>query len=128
MEYFKPYVYQALTETGYPAYKTDHLSDLLLYATDPGAEFFFPGTFTASYNSAPINDVNNWLKTDGDNIIYIYGEYDPWSAAMFEPSGETNAIRVIQPHADHSVRIGDLDEKDLVIETLEDWLGIDIAY
>jgi len=128
LEYLKPYVYQALTETGYPAYKTDHLSDLLLYATNPGAEFFFPGTFTSSYNPAPIHDINNWLKTDGDNIIYIYGEIDPWSAAMFEPADETNAIRIIQPGADHSVRIRNLDKKDLVIETLEDWLRIEINY
>ncbi|KPK83402.1 MAG: hypothetical protein AMS27_13030 [Bacteroides sp. SM23_62_1] len=128
MEYYKPYVYQALTETGYPAYITDHLSDLLLDATDPGAEFFFPGTFSGTYDPAPINDINNWLKTDGDNIIYIYGEYDPWSAAMFEPTAATNAIRVIQPQADHSVRIGDLDEKNLVMETLEGWLGIEIVY
>lgn len=128
IEFYKPYVYQALTETGYPAYITGHISDLLFYATDPGAEFFFPGTISTTYNPLSINDINNWLKTEGDNIIYIYGEYDPWSAAMFEPTDETNAIRVIQPQADHSVRIGDLDEKNLVIETLEEWLGIEINY
>ena len=40
MEFYEPYVYQALTETGYPAYATEHISDLLLYAINPGAEFF----------------------------------------------------------------------------------------
>ncbi len=61
-------------------------------------------------------------------IIYIYGGIDPWSAGMIELTGETNAIRVVQPGADHSVRISDLDEKDLVIETLEEWLKIDIDF
>ena len=128
MNFYKPYIYQALTETGYPAYCTEHLSDLLLYATNPGAGFFFQETVTTTYNPASINNINNWLKTEGDNIIYIYGEIDPWSAAMFEPTVETNAIRIIQPGADHSVRISDLDQKNLVIETLEEWLGIEINF
>ena len=33
-----------------------------------------------------LNLIFNLLKTDGDNIVYIYGEIDPWSAAMFEPT------------------------------------------
>lgn len=53
-------------------------------------------------------------------------EIDPWSTAMFEPGRETNALRIVQPGADHSVRIRDLDEKNLVLETLEEWLDIEI--
>jgi hypothetical protein len=128
MYFYEPYVYQALTETGYPAYATEHLSDLLLYTTNPGAEFFLPGNISTTYNPLPIEDITNWLKSEGNNIIYIYGGIDPWSAAMFEPGSGTNALRIIQPGADHSVRIGYLDEKEVVIETLEDWLGIEINY
>jgi hypothetical protein len=128
LDYYEPYVYQALTETGYPAYPTEHLSDLLLYATDPGADFYLSKNISTTYNPLPIEDITDWLKSEGNNIIYIYGGIDPWSAAMFEPTNETNAIRILQPGADHSVRIVNLDEKDVVIETLEDWLGIDIEY
>jgi hypothetical protein len=128
MDFYKPYIYQALTEAGYPAYVTGHLNDLLSYATDPGAGFFFRDTVTTTYNPVPINDIHNWLKTEGNNIIYIYGEIDPWSAAMLEPGTETNALRIIQQGADHSVRIRDLDEKNVVLETLEEWLGIEINY
>jgi len=128
MLYYEPYYYQALTEIGYPSYITEHIEDLLIYAPDPGAEFFIVSDVTPTYDATAINDVYNWLQTEGDNIIYIYGEIDPWSGGMIELTGECNAIRVVQPDADHSVRIADLDEKDLVIETLEDWLGIDINY
>jgi len=126
--YYEPYVYQALTETGYPVYITEHIDDLLLYVTDPGAEFFLVSDIDPVYDDTKIKDINEWLQSYGDNIIYIYGEIDPWTAAMFELTGETNAIRIIQPGADHRVKIADLDEKDLVIETLEEWLGIDINF
>ncbi len=128
MLYYEPYYYQALAELGYPSYITEHIDDLLIHAPDPGAEFFVVSDVTPTYDPTVINDIYSWLQTEGDNIIYIYGEIDPWSAGMIELTGETNAIRVVQPGADHSVRIADLDEKDLVIETLEDWLGIDINF
>jgi hypothetical protein len=128
LDYYEPYVYQALSEIGYPSYLTEHLKDLLIYAPDPGAEFYIVSDISPTYDVTVINDIYHWLQTEGDNIIYIYGEIDPWSAGMIELTGETNAIRVIQPGADHSVRIVNLDEKDLVIETLEEWLKIEINY
>jgi len=125
MDFFEPYIYQALTETGYPAYATEHLDDLLIYVDDPpGADFYLTENISTTYNPLPIEDIENWLKSEGNNIIYIYGGVDPWSAAMFEPTQETNAIRIIQPGADHSVRINTLDEKEFVLETLEEWMGI----
>jgi len=128
MGYFTPYYYQAMTQTGYPSYITDHLSDLLEYAPDPGGDFFIMDPVTTTYDPEPIEDIYQWLRSEGDHIIYIYGEIDPWSAAMIELTGATNAIRIIQAEADHSVRIADLDEKDLVITTLENWLGINIDF
>lgn len=128
IDFYEPYVYQALTETGYPAYATQHLSDLLIDATDPGADFYLSKGISTTYNPEIIEDITEWLKSEGNNIIYIYGGIDPWSAGMFEPGNGTNALRILQPGADHSVRIANLDEKDIVISTLEGWLGIDINY
>ena len=128
MSYFSPYYYQAMTETGYPAYIKNHLSDLLTYATEPGGSFFIVEPVATTYDPAPIQDIYEWLRNDGDHIIYIYGEIDPWSAGMIELNGAANAIRVVQTGADHSVRISELDEKDQVITTLENWLGIRIDF
>ncbi len=126
MYYYTPYYYQALMENGYPSYVTAHISDLLEHATDPGAEFFVFADVSTTYDPSVIQDIDQWLKTEGDNIIYIYGEYDPWSAAMFEPGEGTNAFRIIQPEEDHGVRIGDLDEQARVLDSLEAWLGVEI--
>ena len=79
-----------------------------------------------NFNPAIMLDVLNWLETDGNNIIYIYGELDPWTAGAVEPSGQTNALKIVQADANHSITIVDLDEKALVYSTLESWLGIEI--
>ena len=127
MYYYTPYYYQALKENGYPSYITSHLSDLLEVATDPGAEFFVFADVTATYNPTVVQDINQWLTTEGNNIIFIYGEYDPWSSAMFEPGNATNALRVIQAEEDHGVKIRDLDEEQRVLDSLEAWLGLEIG-
>jgi hypothetical protein len=124
--YYAPYHYQALTENGYPAYSTTHIADLLEVAGDPGAEFFLPAGLNTSYDPSVMADIDQWLKTEGDRIIYIYGEIDPWTAGMLEPGEGTNALCIVQPGEDHGVRIGDLDERTRVIDSLEAWLGLEI--
>ncbi|MFC2080395.1 S28 family serine protease [Bacteroidota bacterium] len=124
MDYYTPYYFQALKESGYIAYITSHISDLLEIATDPGADFFVAADVTTGYDPSVMQDIVQWLSTEGNNIVYIYGEYDPWSAAMFEPGEGTNALRVIQPGEDHGVKIRDLDEQERVLDSLEVWLGL----
>lgn len=126
LDYYTPFFYQSMMETGYPAYVTAHISDLLEIVTDPGGEDFIFADVTTTYKPSVMLDINRWLKTEGDNIIYIYGDYDPWTAAMFEPGDGTNALRIIQPQSDHRVRIKDLDEQDRVLDSLEVWLGLEI--
>lgn len=75
-----------------------------------------------------MQDVLNWLQTRGNNIIYIYGEKDPWTAAAVEPTAQTNALKIVQPSANHVLRIADLDNPGLVYSTLENWLGIQINW
>ncbi len=124
--FYTPYHFQALIENGFPSYSTGHISDLLEVAINPGAEFFLFTELSTTYDPAPMQDINHWLKSEGDNIIYIYGEIDPWTAAMFEPSGATNALLILQSGEDHGVRIGDLDEQARVLDSLEAWLGVEI--
>ena len=102
------------------------VADLLEVVQDPGAEFFLPYEVSTTYDPSTIQDIDRWLRTEGDNIIYIYGEYDPWTAALLEPGEGTNALFILQPGEDHGVRIGDLDEEARVLDSLEAWLGVEI--
>lgn len=131
ISHYEPYVYQTLTETGAPGYKTDYLSDLLqkVDPNDPGNpnfELLGPQGVSYTFNQSTLNDIYSWLQTQGNNIIYIYGTDDPWTAGAIELTGATNAIKILQSGENHRIKIADLDNPDLVYNALEEWLGIEI--
>ncbi|MGW8265533.1 MAG: hypothetical protein ACWGSQ_04145, partial [Longimicrobiales bacterium] len=127
-DYFKAYVYQVLTETGSPRYEPYHLYDLL---EEPGVDvmvsYGFPQDMEFVYRWESIPDVLQWAATEGDEIIYIYGEIDPWTAGAVELTGQAEALKVLQAGADHGVKIGDLDEEGLVLQKLGAWLGMTLT-
>jgi hypothetical protein len=127
-DYFKAYIYQALTEIGGPAFEPHHLQDLLAEPeTDIRVRYAFPPNMEFQYKPEVIPDVLDWVRDQGDEIIYIYGAIDPWTAGAVELTGAADALKVIQPGADHGVKIPDLDVRSLVLSTLGDWLGLDLT-
>lgn len=126
IEYLEPFYYQMYTELGYYRLVDDHLSHLLVDLSDPSYSYFAPNGVPLIFNPMTMQDVNNWLQTEGNNIIYIYGEIDPWTAGAVELTGQTNSVKIIQPGANHSILIENLDQKGLVYSTLEDWLDVAI--
>ena len=80
-----------------------------------------------TYNPDVMQDIIQWLQREGNNIIYIYGGNDPWTAGAIEHTGSTNAIRIVQNGEDHGVKIPDLDNQQLVIDALEEWLEVEVS-
>jgi hypothetical protein len=119
--------YQFYTQMGYYSYVTDHLEDLLTTLEDWSYRRYAPAGVTLNYDNSIMLDVVNWAQTEGDNIIYFYGANDPHTACAIEDVSATNALKIIQPDANHFVALADLDQLPLVISTLEEWLGIDIS-
>jgi hypothetical protein len=68
------------------------------------------------------------MKNTGEEILFIYGEWDPWSATAFEVYSPKQ-VKVVKPGGSHSTRIGNLppEQQKLVIDKLEKWLEICIA-
>lgn len=124
--YYQPLFYQAYTEIGYCPYIYGHLSDLLEPVKEPSYRAFAPVGVDLLFRPDVMQDVIPWLQTRGERIIYIYGGIDPWSAAALEPAAGLDALKVVQPGANHNVKIRDLDQQSLVIQALERWLGIKI--
>jgi hypothetical protein len=126
-DYFRAYVYQALTEIGYPLVEFEELEDLVTEEPLEVRESYgFPQNLTFEYRPESVPNVLDWLQRHGDRIIYIYGEVDPWTAGAVELSGAADALKVIQQGADHGVRIAELDESALVLATLGSWLDREI--
>lgn len=121
-----PFFYQAFTEEGLEANSTAHLSDLLITdQIDVLALFHARGVYPL-YDPATMNDIANWVVSSGNNMIFIYGENDPWTAGAIELMGLTNAVKVVNPGDNHSVFINELPdaERRAVILALEEWLNL----
>lgn len=129
LAWYSPSVYQQLTETGSPGNPRCtwvHLQDLLAEVKEPDPAFYLPKGLTqpVAFKPGVMRDMLRWLQTKGNNIIYIYGSLDPWIAAAVELTGKTNALKIVQPGADHRLRIFQLDQKQSVYDRLEQWLGV----
>jgi len=119
--FFEPYYYQAQAELGYPATPVAHLSDLVQYQYNTGND---PGI---TYNPSTVQDVHDWLLSEGSEIVYIYGSIDPWSARAVEPLGLTNALWIMHEGGDHRVRIAHLAEQQAVMDSIYAWLDLEVG-
>jgi PS-10 peptidase S37 len=126
-EYYHPIFYQAMTQIGYYGFVTDHLDDLLTTDDHYSNEVFAPQDVDLTFEPAVMQDIVTWLQNDGDSIIYIYGGRDPWSAAAIDLYGEAIAIKIVQPDANHRLTIAGLYQAQVIYDSLESWLDIEIT-
>ena len=122
-----PFFYQALTQIGYYDYDTTGLGKHLDHITSLDFSKFAPEGTHPEYRKKYMRRVNRHLTKKGDNMIFIYGEYDPWSSTGFTPDNEkTNALRIVKPGGSHNTRIRNLppEQQQQVIDSLGKWLGV----
>ena len=127
ISYFEPHYYQAYTQFGYYRLITDHLEDLLAEAESYSYRILAPQDAQLAFDPSFMPDIISWLQNNGDQIIYIYGGQDPWTAGAIDMNGTADALKIVEPGANHGVNIIQLMQRDLVYSTLEDWLGIEIT-
>jgi hypothetical protein len=125
-QFYQPLWYQAYTQFGYYGLITEHLADLLEEDSSPSYSKFSPPGVILNFDPQISQEILNWIQNEGNNIIFFYGGQDPWTAAAVELTGQTNAVKIIQPGTNHSVMISDLDNPQIIYSTLEAWLGIQI--
>lgn len=120
---FSPYYYQASTQLGYPA-GPDHLYERLQY---PFENSLLPQN-AGFYNHDPsaMLDIDNWVRTQGSEIMFIYGEYDPWTAGAFALGSATDSFSYTVSGGSHYANISDLSETDYneAINTISRWLDV----
>ncbi len=123
---FEAYYYQAEVELGYPGTMDDHLTGLTLYGPTDFEGTYPVGVTRPAWRAEPMTDVDVWVKAMGDGIVFLYGEWDPWSGGMFELGNAQDSLRVVAPQAPHGASIGDLVAVDqtAVLAKLEVWSGV----
>jgi hypothetical protein len=71
-------------------------------------------------------DVQSWVSRSGQRLMFIYGEFDPWSAGAYELGSATDSFKFVAPQNNHGSNISDLRaaDRDKALATLERWLGV----
>jgi hypothetical protein len=122
------FFYQAYSEIGYYGYDISELKDLITEIKEPSSKIFIPKGSNPIFNCGLMQKVNTWLQKQGNNMLYIYGEYDTWTATAIELTGETNAVKMVKDEGSHRTRIKSFEGEELekIYTTLENWIGVNI--
>jgi PS-10 peptidase S37 len=121
---YEPYYYQAATQLGTPATNEVPLAGLLRFPGTDISTTFLPLDRVVVPDRTAMPDVNQWLATNGERMMLVYGEFDPWSSRTFELGQARDSFKFFEPGGNHGARIGTLSptDKALAISTLERWL------
>lgn len=131
-----PFFVQAAKELGYYGYDTEPLKEYLTIESATGylKQIFLPDQ-EFEFDDYLHNDINNFLDTTSSKMLFVYGEFDPWSSVMpqapvmneelkREGHGRDNMYLFIDPHGSHRARILTLPDtlQTKAIGVLKQWL------
>lgn len=127
--HYLPSFYQHMIELGYYSFDLEPVKDLLLYVKSTSNKRFAPSSVDLTYNPNYIKKVRDYVETKGDNILYIYGEYDPWGACAPSPKSNVDFLIMTLKKGDHSTRIRHFspEDKRKIYAKLQEWLGVGIT-
>ncbi len=127
MEKYKSFFVQAARELGYYGYDTKPFRDYLSIKSAKNYihKIFIPEELDIKYHKNTAKEVRKFIKNTDARILFIYGEWDPWSATAFEVPDKANFLKIVKPGGSHSTRINNLPEnqKQEVKAKLETWLN-----
>ncbi|WIN00650.1 S28 family serine protease [Actinoplanes oblitus] len=125
LEPYWPYYYQAAGQLGWPSLRFEHLRGLRHHPGIYTANSSLPPELRRQHDPLPMIDVDLWVRTAAERMLFVYGENDPWSAERFTPSRRDSA-RYVAPGANHGAKIAGLTPADAAAATamLRRWAGV----
>ena len=121
---------QAARELGYYGYDIKPFKKYLTIKSAKGYlnRIMLPDELVnkVDFRPALYQKIYNFLKDNDPKMIFIYGEIDPWSAAMVPAfKGKKNEQIYIQPRGSHSSRISNMPEdiKERILTQINKWLA-----
>ena len=122
---FQPFFYQAMHEIGMYGYDISEFEGLTSFARNPIFDFTFPENETVIFEPELMQRVDFFARHKAENMIFIYGQNDPWSATAVEPGYHTNSFKIVKPNGSHRTRINNLPEyqRQQILDSLNKWLA-----
>jgi len=128
IESLYPFFHQSYTEMGMYGYRVDSLAGLTRQYKENFSNYrtFIDESIDLVYDGSTHQEVKSWLDANGNNMIYLVGEIDPWSATSYIPTENTNAKKYTVKNGNHGSRLRDLSiqEQDEVKGLLMKWMGL----
>ena len=127
VEKLQPYFWAALTEQGIYGYETmpfkKYLNTDEMYTFD----WAFPEGISKPFDPIPMERIKSFLDSKAEIMIFIYGEYDAWSATAVDLNEEAkrrDLYKFVNPKGDHKTRIKsfDLTTQNEIFEIIDGWL------
>lgn len=127
MESYTPYYYQAGTQLGEPGYQYPNVADLLKYPGINNSRSFVPKDIPMTFDKRAMPDVDRWVRHHADRMMFVNGQYDPWSSEHFRlGKGARNSYVFTVPGGNHGSNIAKLKDADRTKATAEllAWAGV----
>ena len=130
---YASHYYQCAAEFGYYGYEVEPFAEklrVLGQAGNPSA-IFTPDHMAVQYDGGELaKAVHGWLDSHGDEIIYINGALDTWSATAMPLNADRDALYYFLEDESHgTARIRNMSDaqRGEVRSALERWLGVELT-
>jgi hypothetical protein len=120
-----PYYRQAAAQLGWADLKFNHLRDVRNHPDIYQPNSLLPAGMRTSYSGWDAKDVDRWVKTRGERMMFVYGQNDPWSAERYRPSKHDSHLYVA-PDTNHGALISKLtpEQRAEAEATVKRWAGV----
>jgi hypothetical protein len=123
---FEAYYFQAEYELGYPGTMDEWLDGLLQFGGEDYDGYYPVGVEIPPFRAGAMEDIDQWVQSEGSELLFVYGEWDPWTGGQFELGAAADSVRLTVPEATHGARLARLPaaDRDLAFAKLEAWTGV----
>jgi hypothetical protein len=123
---FEAYYYQAEYELGYPGGTGAHLAGHTQFTDADYLGAWPEGVAVPTHLPFAMQDIDQWVQTDGDSLLFVYGEWDPWTGGVYTLGAATDSLLLTVPQATHGAGLVELEaaDKAAAYARIESWVGV----
>ncbi len=125
---FAPYDYQAYFQLGYPdGGEGAYLGTYEMYNTIDYEDIVPVGATVPTYDGgSAMHDIDGYVQTDGADLVFVYGQWDPWTAGAFTLGNASDALLLIEAEGTHGSDISGLatGDQNAALAKISAWLGV----
>ena len=123
--FFEAYYYQAYFQLGYPDGGAAYLTPYLMY-TDADYLGSLPTAQPTYDGGTAMHDIDDFVQQRGDRLLFVYGQWDPWTAGAFTLGAATDSLELVEAQGTHDSHITGLAtaDEDAAVGKLSAWTGV----